>query len=823
MLLLLKTCTSVREASLVVANKGPWTLSIKGFHTSFLRRCKAKQEQPPKAPVKGIPYSKLTIGVPKESWKNERRVALSPAASATLIKKGFQVNVEKDAGVEAKFSNAEYEAVGAKISDNAFLSDIVLKVRGPSVAEVGKFRNSSTLISFLYPGQNSDLVKSLQQKQLNVFAMDCIPRISRAQVFDALSSMANIAGYKAVVEAANNFGRFFTGQITAAGKVPPAKVLVIGGGVAGLSAVGTAKNMGAIVRAFDTRAAVKEQVESFGAEFLEVNVKESGEGVGGYAKEMSKEFIEAEMALFAKQCKEIDILITTALIPGKPAPKLISKEMVESMKPGSVIVDLASEAGGNVATTRPGELYVHNGVIHIGYTDLPSRLPTQSSTLYANNISKFLLSIGEKDHFHINLEDEVVRGSIVLHEGKLLWPPPPPKEVPAPPAPKAVAAKVAPPEPNYFNQTLKDSLMYTSGLSTLLGLGIASPNPAFTTMMTTLGLSGIVGYHTVWGVTPALHSPLMSVTNAISGITAVGGLLIMGGGVLPHTIPQTLGAAATFLSTINICGGFLVTKRMLDMFRRSTDPPEYNYLYAIPGTAFIGGYAALAAAGYPEIHQMAYLGSSLCCVGALAGLASQKTSRLGNALGMVGVSSGLVSTLGVMDIPPELAIQIAGCMTGGGALGLAIAKKIEITDLPQLVAAFHSLVGMAAVLTCLATYIVDFPTFATDPAANAIKTALFLGTFIGGITFSGSLVAYGKLQGLLNSAPLLLPGRHALNLGLMGANVGAMAYYLMSSSNVAGLSCLGATSALSMVMGVTLTAAIGGAFPLARRKRKIAK
>ncbi|KAF8768184.1 NAD(P) transhydrogenase like protein [Argiope bruennichi] len=258
---------------------------------------------------------------------------------------------------------------------------------------------------------------------------------------------------------------------------------------------------------------------------------------------------------------------------------------------------------------------------------------------------------------------------------------------------------------------------------------MVSPNPAFTTMMTTFGLSGIVGYHTVWGVTPALHSPLMSVTNAISGITAVGGLLIMGGGVLPHTIPQTLGAAATFLSTINICGGFLVTKRMLDMFRRPTDPPEYNYLYAIPG----------------------------------------------------------------------------------GALGLAIAKKIEITDLPQLVAAFHSLVGMAAVLTCLATYIVDFPTFATDPAANAIKTALFLGTFIGGITFSGSLVAYGKLQGLLNSAPLLLPGRHALNLGLLGANVGAMAYYLMSSSNVAGLSCLGATSALSMIMGVTLTAAIGGA------------
>ncbi|XP_035219277.1 LOW QUALITY PROTEIN: NAD(P) transhydrogenase, mitochondrial-like [Stegodyphus dumicola] len=816
MLFLLKSCTNVSQASLSAVLKGQWTLSVKGLHTSALLKCKAKQaENAPKGTqVQGIPYSKLVIGVPKESWKNERRVALSPAAAATLIKKGFQVNVEKDAGSESKFSNADYESVGAKITDlsSSFLSDIVLKVRAPSAAEVGKFREGSTVISFLYPGQNQDLVKSLGDRHMTVFAMDCIPRISRAQVFDALSSMANIAGYKAVVEAANNFGRFFTGQITAAGKVPPAKVLVIGGGVAGLSAIGTAKNMGAIVRAFDTRAAVKEQVESFGAEFLELNVKESGEGVGGYAKEMSKEFYEAEMALFAKQCKEIDILITTALIPGKPAPRLISRAMVESMKPGSVIVDLAAEAGGNVETTRPGELYIHNGVIHIGYTDLPSRLPTQSSTLYANNISKFLLSIGSKDHFNIDLSDEVVRGSIVLHEGKLLWPPPVPKETAAPVSEKpAPVAKIQPPEPNYFNLTFKDSLMYTTGLSTLLGFGMVSPNPAFTTMMTIFGLSGIVGYHTVWGVTPALHSPLMSVTNAVSGITAVGGLLLMGGGVLPHTIPQALGAAATFMSTINICGGFLVTKRMLDMFKRPTDPPEYNYLYGIPGTAFVGGYAALAAAGYPEIHQMAYLGSSLCCVGALAGLASQKTSRLGNALGMVGVSSGLASTLGVMNIPPEFALQIAGCMASGGAIGLYIAKKIEITDLPQLVAAFHSLVGMAAVLTCIATYIVDFPTFATDPAANAIKTALFLGTFIGGITFSGSLVAYGKLQGLLNSAPLLLPGRHALNSGLLAGNVAAMAYYLMSGSSAAGLSCLGATSALSMIMGVTLTAAIGGA------------
>ncbi|XP_013771968.1 NAD(P) transhydrogenase, mitochondrial-like [Limulus polyphemus] len=815
---LLKACGTLDHVGPAAFSKCPWGESIKqGFQTCTRLRCQPKGQEKGKETetVKGIPYSKISVGVPKEVFQNEKRVSLTPAAVTALTKKGFTVKVEENSGVGSKFLNSAYEEAGAKITDlkSTFDSDIILKVRGPLNKEIDLFRDKGTLISFLYPAQNKDLVDMLAKKQMTAFAMDAIPRISRAQVFDALSSMANIAGYKAVVEAANHFGRFFTGQITAAGKVPPAKVLVIGGGVAGLAAIGTAKSMGAIVRAFDTRAAVKEQVESFGAEFLELNVKESGEGVGGYAKEMSKEFIEAEMELFAKQCKEIDVLITTALIPGKPAPKLISKEMVESMKPGSVIVDLAAEAGGNVATIKPGEVSVYNDVIHIGYTDLPSRLPTQSSTLYANNISKFLMSIGSKNHYHIDLEDEVVRGSIVLQEGKLLWPPPPPKVEPIQEAaqPPVAVEKPKPPEPNYFNITLKDSLKYTSGLGVLVGLGTLSPNSDFTTMTTTFGLAGIVGYHTVWGVTPALHSPLMSVTNAISGITAVGGLVLMGGGVMPSNTIETLAATAAFISTINICGGFLVTKRMLDMFRRPTDPPEYNYLYGIPGLAFVGGYAAAAAAGYSEIHQMAYLGSSLCCVGALAGLSSQSTSRLGNSLGMLGVSGGIAATLGTMNISPELAMQIGACMGAGGGIGLYIAKKIEITDLPQLVAAFHSLVGLAAVLTCFATYLVDFPHFATDPAANAIKTALFLGTYIGGVTFSGSLVAYGKLQGILDSAPLLLPGRHALNSTLLGGNVAALIWYMMSDSQSVGLSMLGTTTALSTIMGVTLTAAIGGA------------
>ncbi|KAK0066389.1 NAD(P) transhydrogenase mitochondrial [Biomphalaria pfeifferi] len=784
----------------------------RGLRSAAGQLCqKAKAEE---KTIAGIPYKNLSIGVPKELYTNERRVAIVPATVQTLVKKGFTVNVEENAGIGAKFLNDDYAASGAKVNTkkDVYNSDIILKVRAPLQEEIANFRERGTLISFLYPAQNKDLVDQLAKKQLTVFAMDCVPRISRAQVFDALSSMANIAGYKAVVEAANNFGRFFTGQITAAGKVPPAKVLVIGGGVAGLSAIGTAKNMGAIVRGFDTRAAVKEQVESFGAEFLEVHVKESGEGTGGYAKEMSKEFYDAEMALFAKQCKEIDILISTALIPGKPAPKLISKAMIESMKPGSVVVDLAAEAGGNIETTRPGELYVYKDVIHIGYTDLPSRLPTQSSTLYSNNITKLLLSFGEKDHYNINLEDEVVRGSIILQEGKLLWPPPAktPGVVAAPPA-KAVE-KVPPPPPNYFADTLKDSLMYTAGLGGTLGLGMISPNSAFTSMVNIFGLAGIVGYHTVWGVTPALHSPLMSVTNAISGITAVGGMLLMGGGYYPTNTLQTLAALAAFISSINIGGGFVVTKRMLDMFRRPTDPPEYQYLYGIPAISFLAGYGYCASTGtYPDIHQMAYLAASLCCVGALTGLSSQKTSRLGNTLGIIGVTSGVAATLGILKPTPELFTQMATCMGLGGLIGTVMAKRLEVTDLPQMVALFHSLVGAAAVLTCFANYLLEQPHFATDPAANVIKTFLFLGTFIGGVTFTGSLIAFGKLQGILKSDPLLLPGRNLLNAGMLLGNVGAMGYYMTSNSPSVGLSMLGTTTALSSIMGITLTAAIGGA------------
>lgn len=780
----------------------------------------AKDKSAPET-LTGVPYDKLTIGVPKEIHEGERRVALSPEAAKQLTKEGFKVVVEAGAGAGAKFLDSDYIAAGAEVKTvkDALGSDIVFKVRPPEknqasgVHEADLMKEGGKLVSFLYPAQNKDLLDVLAKRRITAFGVDCIPRISRAQSFDALSSMANIAGYKAVIEAANLFGRFFTGQITAAGKVPPAKILVIGGGVAGLSAIGTARNMGAIVRGYDVRPAVKEQVQSLGGEFLEVTgIKESGEGTGGYAKEMSDEYKNAEAALFAKQCKEVDIIITTALIPGKPAPKLITKEMVESMKPGSVIVDLAAEAGGNCEVTKPGELYNHNGVNIIGYTDLPSRLPTQSSTLYANNLTKYLLSFGErgKKEFVVDLKDDVVRGSIVLQDGEMMWPPPA-IEMPPPAPAKPSGPVVKPPEQSPFSAAAWETGLTAGGLGSLLGLGIVSPNPAFATMVTTFSLAGVIGYKVVWGVTPALHSPLMSVTNAISGITAAGGLVLMGGGMLPNDTATSLAALATLVSSINITGGFIITKRMLDMFRRPGDPPEYTYLYAIPGAAVLGGYAAAKMAGYPDIDQMAYLASSLCCVGALAGLSTQTSSRQGNALGIIGIGTGMTATIGALAPSHDVLTQMAAMMGVGGTIGAIVSSRIAVSDLPQLVAAFHSFVGLAAVLTAIAKYLADVDLFPEDPAGNVHKAAIFLGTFIGGVTFTGSLVAFGKLHGLLDSKALNLPMKNQLNIGMALANVGAMGWFMASDSAAVGIPMLGTTAALSSIMGVHMTASIGGA------------
>jgi NAD(P) transhydrogenase subunit alpha len=503
-------------------------------------------------------------------------VAATPENVSRLIKMGFAVAVEHDAGAAASFGNDDYLAAGAEIIAGPReiwqAGDIVLKVQPPAmhpvlnVHEADLIRERGTLISFLYPGKNKEIVERLAARKATAIAVDQIPRITRAQKMDALSSMANIAGYRAVVEAASFYGRFFTGQMTAAGKVPAAKVLVIGAGVAGLAAIGAARGMGAIVRAFDTRPTVKEQVKSMGAEFIELNVEEDGEGAGGYAKEMSPAFIKAEMAMFAAQAKDVDIIITTALIPNRPAPILITEEMVKSMKKGSVIVDLAAENGGNCALTEPGHVVERYGVHILGYTDLPSRLAPTASLLFGNNLTHLLADLGGASHFHLDLADEVVRGALVLREGELLWPPPARPPLVLPPDPKVVAVKtpaaVAPPPKK---ASIAGPIFAIVAAAALVGLGLVAP-PAFLSHLTVFALACIVGWQVVWNVTPALHTPLMSVTNAISGIIVIGGMLQVSG---PPSSPIVmLGAAAILLATINIAGGFLVTQRMLRMFRR---------------------------------------------------------------------------------------------------------------------------------------------------------------------------------------------------------------------------------------------------------------
>ena len=519
----------------------------------------------------------MKLAVPRECRPGERRVAVTPENVARLTKMGFSVAVEHDAGAGAAFGDDDYVAAGAEVVNGAReiwqAGDIVLKVQPPSmhpdlnVHEADLIRQGGTLISFLYPGKNKDIVERLAARKATAIAVDQIPRITRAQKMDALSSMANIAGYRAVVEAASFYGRFFTGQMTAAGKVPPAKVLVIGAGVAGLAAIGAARGMGAIVRAFDTRPTVKEQVKSMGAEFIELNVHEDGEGAGGYAKEMSPAFIKAEMEMFAAQAKDVDIIITTALIPNRPAPILITEEMVKSMKKGSVIVDLAAENGGNCALTEPGNVVEKYGVHILGYTDLPSRLAPTASLLFGNNLTHLLADLGGASHFHLDLADEVVRGALVLNQGELIWPPPPRPPAALPPDPKVVAAKAAavtkaPPEKK---PSIAGPVFAIIAAAAFIGLGLVAP-PKFLSHLTVFALACIVGWQVVWNVTPALHTPLMSVTNAISGIIVIGGMLQVSG---PPTSPIVmLGAAAILLATINIAGGFLVTQRMLRMFRR---------------------------------------------------------------------------------------------------------------------------------------------------------------------------------------------------------------------------------------------------------------
>ena len=510
----------------------------------------------------------MKIGVPKEIHEGERRVATTPDVVAQLSKLGFSVAVEAGAGAAASYTDEAYAAAGCEIVKSAEDlwkgSDIILKVRAPEGKEANQLKSGQTLISFLWPAQNPEMLKDLTDRGVTAIAMDSIPRISRAQKMDALSSMANIGGYRAIVEAAQHFGRFFTGQITAAGKVPPAKVLVIGAGVAGLAAIGAAKSMGAIVRSFDTRPEVKEQIESMDAEFLMLDFEdEDGSGEGGYAKVMSDEFIKAEMALFAEQAKDVDIIITTALIPGKPAPRLITADMVASMKKGSVVVDLAAEQGGNCELTVPGEVILRDGVSIIGYTDLPSRLATQASQLYGTNLRHLLTDMTpEKDgEIIVDFDDEVVRGATICTGGKTTWPPPAPKLSAAPkkaePAPAPVVVEK---KKSVFGPIMAVAV----GALALLGLGAVAP-PSFMAHFTVFVLACFIGYMVIWNVSPALHTPLMSVTNAISSIIVIGALIQISSA---DDMIKWIAVFTLLITSINIAGGFAVTRRMLEMFRK---------------------------------------------------------------------------------------------------------------------------------------------------------------------------------------------------------------------------------------------------------------
>ena len=524
----------------------------------------------------------MKIGALRDGFEGEARVAITPSSAGHLAKLGHEVHVESGAGAKAGFSDEDYRAAGVTIDQTAAqliaAVDVVAKVRPPTEAEIGQMRAGQTVISFFYPGQNAELLARAKDQGVTAIAMDMVPRISRAQKMDALSSMANIAGYRAVIEAANNFGRFFTGQVTAAGKVPPAKVLVVGAGVAGLAAIGTSISLGAQVHAFDVRPEVAEQIESMGAEFVFLEFDEpaqDGAATGGYAAPSSPEFRDKQLARFRELAPQMDIVITTALIPGRDAPKLWTADMVAAMKPGSVVVDLAAEKGGNCELTVPGERIVSdNGVTIIGYTDFPSRMGAQASELYGNNIRHFLADLTPRKDgvIHHDMEDDVIRGATVVHDHDVTWPPPPPKiaaiaaqkpkekkKVPTPEERRAAEAAA------FKAETSSQIKLLVGGGLVLLLIGLVAP-ASFMSHFIVFVLACFVGFRVIWNVAHSLHTPLMAITNAISSIIILGALMQIGSGSWWVVI---LGAAAVLMAGVNIFGGFLVTRRMLAMFQKS--------------------------------------------------------------------------------------------------------------------------------------------------------------------------------------------------------------------------------------------------------------
>lgn len=746
----------------------------------------------------------LVVGVVKETDEGEERVALTPDNCATLIKKGATISVEKDAGVGSGFTDADYTAAGASIVDSgaAWKQDVVMKVRSPSKEDLAKVENR-TFLGQLGARINPDLVDQAAAQKATVIDLTMLLRtLSRGQAFDVLSSQANMAGYRAVIEVSNAMQRPFAGQMTAAGRINPARVMVVGCGVAGLAAIQQAKNMNAVVTAFDVRAAAKEQCEAMGAKFLDVDFEEDGSAEGGYAKEMSAEWFEAARKMLLKECESTNAIITTALIPGKKAPVLITEEMVKAMPAGSVTVDLAAEAGGNVECTVPGKVVQVGGATCVGYSNINSRIAATSSFMFGGNCTKLIQSMNVNDEFVVSMDDDAVRSMTVVNKGEKLEP-----YVPPPPPPKAEVEvkEVEVVDPQALAQAEVIRTTGFAGAALFMGSHVPSAG-----MLSTFALSVWLGSTSVQGVAHALHSPLMSVTNAISGMTAVGGMLQLGGGLMPTTTPQVLATSAVALSFVNLSGGFLVTQKMLNMFRRPDDPPEYWHYFLAPFGAMGAVYIVATGTGVAPagMSSMIALSSGLGCIGGIAAMSSQSTTRLAPQLAMGGVGLGLLSAL--YDMNPadsQTYMQLALSAGAGGGAGFLIANQISPTSLPQAVAGFHSLVGFAATATAVGDFMVHDITHMD--AFHA--TSVYMGAWMGAITATGSIIACGKLAEVMSSTPLQLPGRDVMNIAMgAGSLAGLIGFAATNDPQTAG-TCLAAGTTFSGLLGFHMTASIGGA------------
>jgi NAD(P) transhydrogenase len=745
----------------------------------------------------------VKLGVLKEQ-SGEKRVSMVPSVAEKLLKQGYTMQVESGAGAASGFSDAAYKSVGCEVVPRATIydSDITFTVTPPPAEELGKFKDKMVVgwVGRMLPDGKAYVEKAVGAG-VSLVDTTAVPRITTAQKLDVLSSQAKIAGHRAVVEASYVYQKFYAGEITAAGKYPPAHTMVLGIGVAGLAAMGTTKALGGVIRAWDVRN-VSDQVISMGGKWITVDFKEDGAGAGGYAKESSAEFQAAQKATFHKHAKEVDIIISTAAIPGRKSPVLIEDYMVKDMKPGSVIVDLAAAGGGNCSLTKPGEAYMtDNGVTIIGYLDFPARMGAQASSMYATNMLNLMSHVGGKEGAAAFMDnwnaafakgedgDIIVRSILCSDKGKAVEMPPPPQPTPVAPK-KTVEEKKKEVVVDLDAEHRNNALGITGGSAAVLAM---SGDPAFMQMFQTFSLAGIAGYQAVFGVTHALHTPLMSVTNAISGLTAVGGLLILGhgGGIAG----QGLAHLAVGISSINIVGGFMVSKRMLDLFKRPGEK-DYSYYYALPAGMFaISPFAAPAA-----LYSTNTLASMLC-ISSILGLSSQKTAQLGCMLGIVGVTGATVSAFSV--VPGMYMPGAVAMMAAGGAAGGYIGQAVEPMKLPQTVAAFHSLVGAAATFASIASFL------AHPDAGAGHRLAAIAGDSIGMITLTGSLIAYAKLDGQMSSKELSLPGKNMINASMLAAQLG-MAGMFLSADVTGGAALLVASAGLSGAMGAHLVASVGG-------------